>query len=328
MTKKLTFGVMGCASIAQRMTIPALVKSNKVELKCIASRNNAKAKKVASQFNCEFSENYTELLLRKDIEAIYIPLPTGLHHEWVLKSLRAGKHVFVEKSLSTSFLDCVEAVELAKKYKLLLMENYMFKYHAQQDIVKSIIKDRIGTINSFQANFAFPPLPADNIRYDPKLGGGSLLDVGGYVLKALDVFFPNYKPRYLSSTLKYSDRDIDIAGSANFLLESCSSSFPANLTFGFDHVYRCNIEVWGSNCYLYTNRTFTSPPGFVPEVNIEIQGKIENILLPSDNHFLKIINHFANTILSGEYSSSYKELLTQASLQQVLRDNSNVYRNE
>ena len=78
--EKIRIGVMGCAAIAQRSVIPAIIELNKLfELVAVASRTREKAEQYASLFNCEVVVGYEELLKRQDIDAIYMPLPTGLH---------------------------------------------------------------------------------------------------------------------------------------------------------------------------------------------------------------------------------------------------------
>ena len=133
-------GVMGCANIAQRLMIPAIqTMKEQWELVGIASRTREKADRFAQMFGCEGITGYDTLLARKDIDAIYMPLPTGLHQEWIIKALEAGKHVYAEKSIAMTANDAQEMVDTAKEKGLALMEGYMFQYHQQHQIVKTLI---------------------------------------------------------------------------------------------------------------------------------------------------------------------------------------------
>ena len=313
---------MGCASIAERYMIPAFLESQNFNLKYVASRDIRKARYFSKKFKCLYLNGYEDLIKDKNIKAIYMPLPTGLHYKWAQKALNAGKHLFIEKSLASNLKEARKIINLAKEKNLLIMENYMFEFHSQQRWVKQVIKNDLQRLHSFNAFFAFPELSKDNFRYNKELGGGSLLDAGGYVIKALKVFFPEYKTEYINSNLYYLKNGVDIAGSANFLLRNNINNISTNLFFGFDHEYRCGIEIWGSGGFLQTNRTFTAPPSFEPNASLIIKNKFKNFTLDQDNHFLKIINHFANLINSGDFNDSYSNIECQAKLQEIIRKKS------
>ena len=93
MIKKYKVGVLGCAHIAIRSLLPAFSSSERFELAGIASRDFHKAQLVAAPYHCVAYGSYEELLDNEDIELVYIPLPTGLHYEWIHKALEKGKHV-------------------------------------------------------------------------------------------------------------------------------------------------------------------------------------------------------------------------------------------
>lgn len=318
--RSVKFGVLGCAAVAKRLVIPAMKTVSSVELVAVASRTRDKASAYADEFGCRAVFGYDELLSMPDIDAVYMPLPTGLHLEWAHRALDAGKHVFIEKSLASDLLEARSIVEKARSRGLLVKENYMFEYHSQQAVVRELVRMQVGGVRLFRASFGFPPLPPDNFRYDPRLGGGSLLDAGGYVLKALDVFFPEYTPRVRAATLTFGNSGVDIAGAVMVNMESDSQSFPAHLAFGFDHHYQCNIEVWGSQAKLSTDRTFTAGANFAPSIRVETATGIESHALPSDNHFRNILGHFAKSVLScKEHTTEYQAIIKQAALQDDVR---------
>src|SRR4051812_19238895 len=95
----LRFGVLGTAGIARRRMLPALLAAPSVEPVAVASRSLRSAEPVAAEFGLAPVEGYQALRDRDDIDAVYIPLPTGLHAEWVEAALAAGKHVLCEKAL-------------------------------------------------------------------------------------------------------------------------------------------------------------------------------------------------------------------------------------
>ena len=133
---------MGCANIAHRHFIPAIIASGLYELVAVASRNMERAQSFADQFHCLAVEGYDNLLAMDDIEAIYIPLPTGLHAEWGLKALKKNKHVIMEKSLATNLEDANQLIEEARSRGLALMEDFMFMFHSQQEFYFRKIKEQ------------------------------------------------------------------------------------------------------------------------------------------------------------------------------------------
>lgn len=321
--KAIRIGVMGCASIADRMVIPAIKALDCYTLVAIASRSREKAEKFALKFQCEPVLGYQALLDREDIDAIYMPLPTGLHFEWLSKAIDAGKHVLVEKSFAKNLTEAISLVEAACSRKLVVKENYMFEYHSQQSQVVNTIKDFAGDVRLFRANFGFPPLDKANFRYDKSLGGGALLDAGGYVLKSLKVFFPKADFKIKSSTLDYDNCGVDIAGTATVHIITDGCVIPAHLGFGFDHFYQCNIEAWGSKAKLSTNRSFTAGSDFSPEISVHsADGKVI-IEMDKDDHFKNILVEFYHGINNRSGHIEGKAILAQAKLQQDLREMAN-----
>lgn len=314
----LRVGVMGCADIAWRAMIPAFIDCDEVSLVAVASRTKMKAEKFALQFGCEAIEGYESLLNREDIEAIYMPLPTGLHEEWIKKAIEAGKHILVEKSFAESFASANRLVDLARKKNCLIIENFLFPHHSQQAWVLDKVADgEVGDMHLFRSTFGFPPLSETNFRYNPDLGGGALLDAGAYVVKAAQIFL-GYDLELLGAKLKYDEKTgVDIYGDA--MLEN-SKGQVAQISFGFDFYYQCNYELLGTQGKLVVERAFTPPPGFQPSVRIEHQDDMKNISLPADNHYVNMSRFFANTIRNrNNWSEHWDALLRQAELIDAIR---------
>jgi hypothetical protein len=146
-----------------------------------------------------------------------------------------------------------------------------------------------------------------------------LLDAGGYVLKALQVFFPGHDARLQAATLTMGDSGVDIAGAAMVEIRSGQECIPCHLAFGFDHHYQCGIEVWGSRGKLVTDRSFTAGPNVSPAARLESAAGTEKISLPTDNHFRRILEAFARSVAGGQFTAEYDAVLRQASLQEDVR---------
>ena len=309
---------MGCADIAWRAMIPAFIDCDEVSLVAVASRTKIKAEKFGIHFGCEGLVGYESLLSREDIEAIYIPLPTGLHEEWVKKTIEAGKHILIEKSFAESFESARTLVELARKKNCLIIENFLFPHHSQHSwVIDKVSNGEIGDVHLFRSTFGFPPLPETNFRYNPVLGGGALLDAGAYVVKAAQIFLGN-DLKLLGATLKYDEKTgVDIYGDA--MLKNFKGQV-AQISFGFDFYYQCNYELLGTKGKLVVERAFTAPPGFLPSVRLEHQGNMTSISLPADNHYLNMSRFFANTIRNKKnWIDHWDSLLRQAELIDAIR---------
>ena len=314
---KIRIGIIGGASIAKRLIIPAILSiPDQFELVAIASRTEENAQKFASLFGIQGLVGYDVLVDRKDIDAIYMPLPTGLHMEWITKSLQAGKHVFAEKSLAMNINDAQTLVELAKSKNLLLMENFMFRYHSQHKYVFSVLNSgELGETRLFRSEFGFPPLDRNNFRYNRGLGGGSLLDAAAYTVRASQ-WFLGEKQTVLSAVL-YMKNDVDTYGNATLINDN---NMVSQLSFGFDNYYRCNYEIWGSLGNLIAERAFTPKPNDNPCILIDINGKSEKKNMESDNHFVNILKEFHTSIRNNDHEKHLNDILNQSRILSAIQE--------
>ena len=311
-------GVMGCARIARRSVVPALLAVPGLRLAGVASRSADKGREFAAAFDCAFLGDYAALLARDDVDAVYMPLPTGLHAEWAAKALQAGKHLLVEKSLAGSLPEAEALVALARASRRVMMENYMFRYHAQQAAVQKLVREALGEIRLFRATFGFPPLPPGDFRYDKVLGGGALLDAGGYPLQACQLFLDG-DLRVRSACLNGPPGSADLWGGAMLVAACAGQLIPAQIAFGFDHFYQCGLEIVGQTGRLTTTRTFTAGPDVVPFAVLETSGRKTEIPLPTDNHFIRLLEAFARRVGAAEWEAPCEENLRQARLQDQVR---------
>lgn len=301
---------MGCASIAQRSMIPAILAVPEWRLVAIASRSYEKAENFAGQFNCDAVVGYENLLKRNDVDAIYMPLPTGLHYEWITKSLLAGKHILAEKSIAADYSSACRMVELARENNLVLMENFMFQYHSQHQFVFDMIrKGEIGEVRVFRANFAFPPMNKSNFRYDEKIGGGALLDAAGYTVRA--VHFIMGDDFVVKAANLYHDPELKTNIYGGAFLDN-GKGISAQIAFGMDHYYQCNYEIWGSKGKITVDRAFTPKPDYSPLIVLEKQGERHEYQMKPDNHFIGSIKEFYRTIVSGDREKHYHDVVIQS----------------
>lgn len=330
----MNIGILCPSEIAFRRFMPALSKTNfqfvgigvnspeerfgsKLPSEDIISsmltEETSKANNFVEMYGGKIYSSYEDIISSSDIDAIYIPLPPGLHYKWAKKALLAGKHVLVEKPSTTNYNDTEDLVNLAEEKGLALHENYMFNFHSQLDTIDEIIKKGdLGEARLFRISFGFPMRGANDFRYVKALGGGALMDAGGYCIK--------YATRLLGETTRVAQSylnekpgfEVDMYGSGVLINDQGTT---VQISFGMDNDYRCELEVWGSKGTLRTGRVLTAPVGFEPTVSISRNGVVEDIVLPADDTFEKSILRFVECIKDEKTRKcNYQEIKKQSSL--------------
>jgi D-xylose 1-dehydrogenase (NADP+, D-xylono-1,5-lactone-forming) len=184
-SEPVRWGVLGVARIGMRAVIPAMLAATNARIIALASRDQARAQAaVADLPGARAYGSYEALLEDPEIEAIYIPLPNGLHAEWVMRAAAAGKHVLCEKTLGMTPEETRAMVGACAQAGVLLMEAFMYRHHPQIEwALAQVAAGRVGEVQLVRSGFGFnlSARPTD-IRLVAALGGGSLLDVGCYPL--------------------------------------------------------------------------------------------------------------------------------------------------
>jgi dTDP-3,4-didehydro-2,6-dideoxy-alpha-D-glucose 3-reductase len=293
MTETVRIGVLGCADIAVRRVLPELAEMASAELVAVASRDHAKARGCAERFGCAAVAGYQQMLERDDIDALYVPLPPGLHHEWVSQALLAGKDVLVEKPMSVSYAQSLELVELAARQGRVLVENFIFLHHSQHRAVADMIAAQVGTLRTFSSAFAVPPLPPGSFRYRPELGGGGLIDIGVYPLRVAQHYLAGDLAVLGAFLLVDEATGVDVAGSA---LLCDDNGVTAHLDFGFAHAYQCTYGFWGTQGRLTVQRAFTPPEDYRPVLRLEQQDRVSELVLPADRQVRNALESFVAAV--------------------------------
>lgn len=308
----LRLGLLGCADIAQRRALPSLARLRDFALTAVASRDAGKAKRFGRRFGADPAAGYEELLAREDLDAVYIPLPAALHAPWAGRALEAGLHVLVEKPAAVTSEEAGRLTRLARERGLVVMENFAFVHHGQQQAVRTLLAEgAIGELRSLSAEFAFPPLPDTNIRHQPELGGGALLDAGVYPLRAARMFLGDDLEVTGATLRTHPEHRVDVAGAA---LLTAPTGVSAQVTFGFVHSYRCGYTLWGSAGRISLNRAYSAPDDFAPTLTLERDGRTEERRLPPDHQFTSLFRHFAAAIRRGDVAGPAHALERQAHL--------------
>ncbi|MFJ2091605.1 Gfo/Idh/MocA family protein [Streptomyces sp. NPDC087901] len=306
----LRIGVIGCASIARRRMLPAMLAHPGIEIVAVASRDAAKAADTARQFGCRPVTGYGALVALDDVEAVYVPLPAALHEHWTETALAAGKHVLAEKPLTTDPARTRGLMATARTRGLTLMENVMFVHHSQHAAVRRLVADgAIGDLRSFQSSFTIPALPGEDIRYRSELGGGSLYDVGVYPVRAALHFLGGALEVRGAVLERPPGRQVDTSGA---VLLRRGDGVTAHLSFGMEHAYRSRYELTGSAGRVVVDRAFTPPADHTPTVTLETASGTRTVPLPPDDQVANTLSAFVSAVRTGE--TPHVECVAQADL--------------
>jgi predicted dehydrogenase len=177
----LRLGLLSTARINDEI-IAAADEASSVEIVAVASRERAKAEAYAADRRIPGAHgSYEALLADAEVDAVYISLPNGLHHDWTMQALAAGKHVLCEKPYSRHPDEVETAFEAAEEAGVVLMEAFMYRHHPQTHLVEQVVREaRLGRLLSIRACFTFPLTDLTNVRASLDLDGGALMDVGCY----------------------------------------------------------------------------------------------------------------------------------------------------
>ncbi|MBI5716675.1 MAG: Gfo/Idh/MocA family oxidoreductase [Burkholderiales bacterium] len=187
----LRLGILGCARIAGvfcHHVASGPAPSRQVRVVAVASRRAETAAAFAATHGiARHHGSYEALLADREVDAVYLPLPNSLHAEWAVHAAEAGKHVLCEKPLALSRAEAQAMFGAARKRGVMLLEGYPYWFQPQTaDMVSLLEAGAIGRVRSVHAGFGFMLASRQgNIRMNPELGGGALLDAGSYPLSLI-----------------------------------------------------------------------------------------------------------------------------------------------
>lgn len=333
----IRIGIICPSEIAFRRFLPALFQCDEFEYVAVAIANEKewfgeeaksippnirksvldeereKAKKFQEEYGGSIVVGYEELITNSELDAVYIPLPPALHYMWARKALEMGKHVLVEKPATINESFTAGLIQLAKKKELALHENYMFVFHEQlKEIDEIVMSGRIGDFRIARIDFGFPRRKEGDFRYKKKMGGGALLDCGGYTLKYASMLLGDDVQIDCANLNYVNEFDVDLYGSATL---SNKKGQTVQVSFGMDNQYKCDLEIWGSKGRLTSGRVLTAQAGFKPSCMLFMGNQQEKIDLSSDDTFLKSLKCFAKCMKNkSDRENAYEIIQKQASL--------------
>jgi len=294
---RVRWGVMSTANIGRWAVNPAIRASGNGELVAVASRDAGRAREFAETWDIpRWHAGYQTLLDDDGIDAVYIPLPNSLHREWTVRAAEAGKHVLCEKPLALTEAECREMEEAAERHDVLLMEAFMYRFHPRTERVLEMVREgAIGDVRVIRSTFTFRVLKPGNIRLDPDLGGGALMDVGCYCVNVSRAI-AGQEPVTVQAVSRPAETGVDeqLAGTLVFG-GGPIAQFDCALTLE----RREAVEIAGTEGSLVVPRAFL--PGTDDAPIIQLRGREPEVVhvVPGVDEYRLMVEHFADCVLEG-----------------------------
>ena len=190
MSAPLRFGILGAARIAPAALVRPAREVAGVELRAVAARDAARARAFAGKHGIPVVHtSYEALLDDPEIDAVYNPLPNGLHGAFTMRALRAGKHVLCEKPFTANAEEARAVAAVAQQTGRFVMEAFHWRHHPlAARMLEILASGEIGELRHVEAHLCAPILNTKDIRYRLDLAGGAAMDMGCYVLHFVRTF--------------------------------------------------------------------------------------------------------------------------------------------
>lgn len=212
----LRIGILGAARIAPQALVKSAQGNVEAVVAAVAARDGARAQAFAAKHGISrVHSSYEALIADPTLDAVYIPLPNGLHGRWTQATLTAGKHVLCEKPFTANAAEADEIAQLAATTDRVVMEAFHYRYHPLTLRIEQIIASgELGTLQRVETSMRFPLPKFSDIRYNYALAGGATMDAGCYAVHMARTFGGG-TPEVVSAQAKRRDSEVDRAMTAS-----------------------------------------------------------------------------------------------------------------
>jgi len=292
----MRFGIISTANIGAKAVIPAIQRSEH-EAVAIASRSEERARAVADDLGIDRAYGSYEALLADDeLDAVYNPLPNAAHAEWTKAAADAGLDVLCEKPLAVDADEARDVAAYCEDAGVTLMEAFMYRYHPRTRRAREVVAGELDAVRGAYATFQFPlrGRPGD-IRLDPDLAGGSLMDVGCYAVHVTRTLLG--EPSAVSArTVDSRDCGVDTHVAARLEYEGATAQISAS--FDTQDVQRYRVEA--ENGWLEAPADAFVPRGDEVELRYAVDGREVVETFDAGEQYRLQVEHFADCVAAGE----------------------------
>ena len=316
------WGVMSTAKIGREQVVPAIVKAQNGVLAAVASRDLAKAEAMAARFGAPHAfGSYEAMLGSEAVDGVYIPLITSEHVRWALESVKAGKHVLVEKPLAMHADEIVPLVEAASGTGLIVSEAFMVTYHPQWHKVKALVAEgAIGRLRMVQGAFSYNnAADPGNMRNHKSQGGGALPDIGVYPTVTTR-FVTGKEPQRVSASVEYGGNDVDVFSSIRQDYGTFELSFYCSMRLGLRQV----MVFHGDEGFIEVRAPFNAGGYGLAEVALVNQSRDHEQLFrfAGVDQYQLMVEAFADAAAGGDRAANFgldQSILNQTAIDAVFR---------
>jgi len=276
--------------------LPAIRSASGVILSGVCSRNVETMKRTVEEFGCRSWSSPEEMLRDGAVHIVYVSTPTGLHATHGSEVLAAGRHLWCEKPIVERLTQARGLTELSRQRAVMVGEAFMYLYHPQFRAIRHIVgSGRLGKLRGVTCRFGIPPLDRPGFRLTPSLGGGAFLDVGSYPVSVAVALFPESSPDVLYAEVTAEDGSpVDSSGRA---ILAYPDGVRLTLEWGTRAAYRNEIDVWGTDGSVLTDRIFSKPADYVPRLRfLDRHGRESFEEGQSLNHFIAMVEAFRGLV--------------------------------
>ena len=304
--KTVRWGVLGCSGIGKSRTIPGLLACENAELYAIAGRNEETLKAYAEPFAPKkLYTDYQALLDDENVDAVYLPLPNGIHMEWVKKAAAAGKHILCEKTMALTEEQVREMFAAAKEHGVLLEEAYAYRHAQLVQKVKEIVDSgAIGRIRYLESKHSTFDTNRSGIRYQKGNGGGAVYDVTCYNVSLASYLFGK-DPEDMSVYCGFDkETGVDVSDAVMLRYEE---GVTAMLYAGLDAYRRGCYSILGETGRIDVDHKFNSSgvchirvsTGARPQGAEYVDETTTEYTIWVDDNYKKEIELFSDAVLNG-----------------------------
>jgi D-xylose 1-dehydrogenase (NADP+, D-xylono-1,5-lactone-forming) len=289
----MRLGLLSTANINHQILAGA-TGTERVEVVAVASRDAAKAGAYAAEHGIPRAHgSYEGLLEDADVDAIYISLPNGMHHEWSMRSLAAGKHVLCEKPYTRYPAEAEAAFAAAEAAGLVLTEAFMYRHHPQTEAIARLVEEgAVGRLLAVKATFSFTLTDLTNVRAIPGLDGGALMDVGCYCVSGSRLVAGEPLSVLAEQVVGTTGVDMALYGTLRF-----PDDVVAQIEASFLAPERQGLEVVGDAGVLRVGAPWRVDWG--GDLVLERGGALETVPVEEANSYTLELENLADTIEGG-----------------------------
>ena len=303
--KKLGWAIVGLGNLAINQILPAFAKCEKSQVVAFVSGHPDKAHKLALRYgvsskNIYNYQNYDSIKDNPDVDVIYIVLPNGMHAEYTVRGLQAGKHVLSEKPMANTPAECQQMIDAGRRANRKLMVAYRCRYEPyNREAIRIARSKELGPTQMILADAGFPIGDPTQWRLNKQLaGGGSMMDIGIYALNA-SRYLTGEEPTEVNAMIRSQPGDPrfkEVEEHVTFQLRF-PSGILANCSSSYGYFQQSHYRVMGTEARLEVDPA-TWYDGL--RMWIERGNTIENRSMPVVDHFASEMDHMSDCVIANK----------------------------